>query len=57
MQKMNKIVYKTKSDTLITVGIKSIRRQSLIFDNLNAMIDILYFLTNNEKVKRTKYVQ
>lgn len=47
MQKMNKIVYKTKSDTLITVGIKTIRRQSLIFDNLNAMIDILYFLTNN----------
>lgn len=47
MQKMNQIAYKTKSDTLITIGIKTIRQQSLIFDNLNAMIDILYFLTNN----------
>lgn len=47
MQKMNQIVDKTNSDTLITVGIKTIQRQSLIFDNLNAMIDILYFLSNN----------
>lgn len=47
MQKMNQIAHKTKSDTLITVGINTIRQQSLIFDNLNAMIDILYFLTNN----------
>lgn len=47
MQKMDQIIDKTGSDTLTTVGIKTIRRQSLIFDNLNAMIDILYFLTNN----------
>lgn len=44
---MNQIVDKIDSDTLITVGIKTIQRQSLIFDNLNAMIDILYFLSNN----------